>query len=244
MILVDPRVGSKDLLPHIQKIGTPCQLQTLEYGDACFEGNGPDMSRVYIGVERKRVGDMLNCIDDARYAAHQRPGMQSMYNKDVLIIEGTWKPDVQSGYMMECVAALTWRPYRYRTQMVRYSKLFRYLLTIQLAGTMVISSRDAEQTAYNITELYAYFQKKWDDHVSLLEQQRLAIPTMNGKPTLVQKWAAAIEGIGPKLCMRAAEKFDSPIQLAKADEQDWMEIEGVGSKLAQKIVKTVNGWED
>lgn len=244
MILIDPRTGSKEILAYIQRAGHPCQLSALEYGDACFEGNGPDGARVCIGIERKKLGDMLNCIDDNRYGAHQRPGMRAMYAKDILMLEGVWKPDFQTGYMMECIAALTWRPFNYGNRRVRYSKLFRYLLTVQIAGTMVIQTRDLEQTAYNITEMYAYFQKKWDDHTSLLEVQRLAIPTLNAKPSLVQKWAASIDGIGPKLCMRAAQVFKNPYQLARSDESQWMKVDGVNPKLAKRIVRDIHGGDD
>src|SRR6266849_7484252 len=163
MILVDSRVGSKELAPYLHRLGLHAELTMLEFGDAAFEGNGPE-GKLCIGIERKTLGDMLSCIEDARYAAHQRPGMIAMYTNSILIIEGIWKPDSPSGYLLECVATLNWRPYRHRTQMVRYSKLFRYLLSVQFSGVTVIWSRDVENTAYNIAECYQYFQKPWADH--------------------------------------------------------------------------------
>lgn len=240
MILIDSRVGSRELQPFIQRIGVRCQLAQLEFGDAAFEGKGPNGS-ITVGVERKALGDMLNCIDDSRYAAHQRPGMLAMYQKSILIIEGVWKPDPSTGYLMECVAQLTWRPYRPYGRMVMYNKLFRYLLTVQFSGVVVIWSRDLEQTAFNICELYYYFQKKWDDHTSLLQMQDLNIPTMTGKPSLVQRWAAQLEGIGVKLSAEAAKKFKTPYDLALSDEKDWISIPGVGAKQAMKIIKELHG---
>lgn len=240
MILVDSRVGSKEMLPWLQRMGAKAELSSLEFGDACFEGNGRE-GRICIGVERKTMGDMLNCIDDARYAAHQRPGMLSMYNKSILIVEGVWKPETATGYLMECVAQLTWRPFRQRSQMTRYSKLFRYLLTIQFSGVGVIMSRDLEQTAYNITEIYAYFQKRWDDHTSLLEVQKLNIPDMRGKPTLVRRWASDLEGIGVKHSMDVEKEFKTAYALATADETQLVRIPGIGVKLAQSIVREIHG---
>lgn len=246
MILVDPRVGSGnaerggDLLPYILALKVKAEKSQLPYGDACFEGNS-SRGTITIGIERKRLSDILNCIDDARYAGHQKVGMRGMYGCSILIIEGVWKPDTATGYLMECVASLTWRPFKYRSQYTRYAKLFRFLLSVQLSGVPVIITRDIEHTAYNIVECYHYFQKKWDDHTSLLEVQKLAIPEMNGKPSLVRRWACDIEGIGVKMSQDAEKLFKTPIQLAQADEQDWLRIPRLGVGTAQDIVRQIWG---
>ena len=243
MILVDSRIGSKELVPYIQRMGVKSQGTQLEFGDACFEGNGPN-GRIVIGVERKKIGDMLNCIEDARYAGHQRPGMLSMYDRNALIIEGVWKPDTTTGYLMECIAELTWKPYQYRYQKARYGTLFRYLLSIQIAGTIVVQSRNEEHTAYNIVELYHYFLKKWDQHTSLMETAKLNLPSLNGRPSLVRRWAADLDGIGVKHSLEAEKVFKTPLDLARGDEMDWMKIDGVGVKLAQSVVKQVHGGDE
>src|SRR5690242_3999861 len=235
MILIDPRAGSGqaerggDLLPYIQALKIKAEKSQLPFGDACFEGNGPK-GRIAVGVERKRLSDILNCIDDSRYAAHQKPGLKQLYQINVLIIEGVWKPDSATGYLMECISSLTWRPYRYRSQMTRYSKLFRYLLSVQLSGTPVIITRDIEHTAFNIVEMYHYFQKKWDDHTSLLEVQKIVIPDMNRRASLVRRWASDLDGIGVKMSQDAEKLFQSGYKLAMADETDWMKIKGIRSE--------------
>jgi ERCC4-type nuclease len=239
VILIDNRVGSKELLPFVQRVGYTAQLDHLEFGDACFEGNGP-RGRMGIGIERKTLSDMLNCIDDSRYAAHQRPGLLAMYDRSILIIEGIWKPDAVSGYLMECIRTLEWRPLRYRMQMTRYAKLFRYLLTVQLAGQIVIQTRDMEHTAYNICECFSYFQKKWDDHTSLLETQKLNMPALAGPPSLVRRWAADLDGVGVKYSMEAERLFRTPFELAQSNEADWLTIPGIGVRTAQSIVRQIH----
>lgn len=246
MILVDPRVGSGradrggDLLPYIQSLKVKAEKAPLSFGDAAFEGFGPK-GTIAVGIERKRLSDILNCVDDARFAGHQRVGMSQMYQFSILVIEGVWKPDTATGYLMECVQTLTWKPYRYRSQMVRYSKLFRYLLSIQLSGIPVIITRDIEHTAYNIVECYHYFQKKWEDHTSQLEIQKVAIPTLNGRPSLAMKWANALDGVGVKSGQDAAALFKTGIKLAQADEMEWMKIKGIGVQTAQSIVRQIWG---
>lgn len=242
MIIIDSRVGSRELIPYIQRIGTKVEMTSLEFGDACFEGNGPK-GRMAVGVERKTLSDILNCIDDSRYAAHQRPGMLAMYQVSILMIEGVWKPDTVTGYLLECVRTLTWQPFRYRTQMTRYSKLFRYLLSVQLAGTSVMITRDIEHTAYNICECFSYFQKRWEDHTALLETQKLNMPSLTGKPSLVRRWASELEGVGVKHSMDAERIFRTPFELAQGDEQDWIQVPGVGAKLARSIVKQIHETE-
>lgn len=247
MILLDSRSGSivnrdaqRELQAYISRGGVKAEIGSLEFGDACFEANGPD-GRMLVGIERKTVGDMLNCIDDARYSAHQRPGMKALYQVSMLMVEGVVKPDTATGYLMECIQTLTWRPYRYRSQMVRYSKLFRYLLSVQFAGTVVVHTRDVEHTAYNITECYHYFQKRWVDHTSLLETQKINIPDLRVEPSLVRKWAADLGGVGVKLSMDAERVFKTGYNLAKADETEWLQIPGVGVKRAQNIIQEVHG---
>ena len=244
MILIDGRTGSKELIPYLQRISMNVKIEraNLEYGDACFEGHGPQ-GGICVGIERKSLSDILNCIDDARFAAHQLPGMKAMYGYNIMMVEGVWKPDSVTGYLMECIRTLEWRPLRYRTQMTRYSKLFRFLLTLQVAGMSVIITRDMEHTAYNILECYQYFQKKWADHTSLLETQKLNMPSLTGRPSLVRRWASELDGIGVKHGMEAEKLFKTPFDLARSDESDWIKVPGVGAKLARSIVKQIHETE-
>src|ERR1017187_1543587 len=138
MILVDAAVGSKELQPLIQGLGVHCEKLHLEYGDACFDGNGPN-GPITIGIERKALHDLLQCIDDGRYAGHQRPGMARLYNKSILVVEGQWKPHDTSGILMEAHNG-SWHPCIYRSKPVMYNKLYRYLLSINLAGVYIKQS--------------------------------------------------------------------------------------------------------
>lgn len=241
MILVDRRIGSQELIPHIKRIGVTVEKADLQFGDAAFEGKGPD-GTIAIGVERKTLHDMLTCIDDARYSGHQRVGMAQMYTVSILMIEGHWKPHDAQGVLMEGFnGGVSWGYCKYRSQRTMYSKLYRYLLSVSLSGVLVSYSRDPFHTAYNICEAFHYFQKPWTAHTSLQEVQKLNLPTLNAKPSLVRKWAADIEGIGTKLSLDAERLFKSPIRLANAEELDWLKIPGVGVKTARQVVREIWG---
>jgi ERCC4-type nuclease len=241
VIQVSSAVGSKELYPLIKNQGIQAELTVLPYGDAGFEGRGPEGS-VYIGIERKALHDMLACIDDARYSGHQRIGMKAMYDISVLMIEGHWKPHSENGMLMEgYTGGMNYGYCRPGGRRVMYNKLYRYLISVALSGVIVCYSRDLGHTAFNICEWWHYFQKPWEGHTSLLEMQKIAIPTLNYKPPLVRKWASDIEGVGVKLSEQAERIFRKPITLANADESEWLRIPGIGIKSAQAIVKEIWG---
>lgn len=124
---------------------------------------------------------------------------------------------------------------------VMYSKLRRYLFSVSLSGVHVTYTRDVAHTAQDIIEWYWYFQKRWTDHTALLEMQKLNIPSLTGKPPLVRRWAADLDGIGVKMSGDAAKVFKRPIALANADEVDWVRVPGVGVKTAQSIWREIHG---
>lgn len=247
MILIDtkgdkPKAASpgREMITLIKRFGVPCEQANLQFGDAMFEGKGPD-GPMAVGIERKALPDLLQCIDDARLAGHQLPGMREDYKVRVLMVEGHWKAHDPDGLLMDSHNGINYGYARYRTQRVMYAKLYRYLISVSLSGVLVAYSRDLWHTAYNICEYYHYFQKPWLAHTSLQEIHKVAIPVLGGRPSLVRKWANDIEGVGVKLSHLAEKEFRTPIALATSDEMRWLKIEGVGVKSAQKIVREILG---
>ena len=245
IILVDSRVGSKELAPIIRKYGVECELTELPYADVAMEGCGPH-GPITIGCERKTLNDLLCCIDDSRYAAHQRPGMLMMYTKSFLFLEGMWTYGDGNGYegllMQGYRRGQSWGPLRVkggRTPL--YSKLYRYLLSVSLSGVIITNSLDINHTAYNLCELWHFFQKPWHQHRSLMETQKLAIPSLNGKPSLVRRWAAELPGIGVEHSLDAERVFKTGTGLALSTQAEWETIPGIGPKTAKKVVREING---
>lgn len=245
MILVDYKKGGGDinvpqlLVDQIKKLGVPAEITDLQYGDIAFEGNGP-LGSIAIGIERKTLHDMLNCIDDSRLAGHQLIGMRQLYTPTVLLLEGHWKAHDPQGILMEGFnGGVSWGYCKYRSQRTMYSKLYRYLISVALTGVIITPSRDLFQTAFNCIEWYHYFQKPWRTHTSQREMHKIAIPTLNRKPSLTRRWAAALDDVGVELSERAERVFSSPLALAQADESDWLRVPGVGIKTAQSIVREV-----
>jgi ERCC4-type nuclease len=243
-----------DLRSLISKQGIDCDRAPLTFADACFEGNGP-LGQVAIGVERKKIPDLLKCIDDGRFTGHQLVGMKKAYRFVFLIVEGEWKPHDQTGVLMQLYGngdnVYQWGEMRPRTM---YRKLRRFLFSVSLGGVVVLYTRSIAHTAFDITELYHWFQKPWNKHTSLQQlhlgsfwQQDgrtdalMSIPSLTRKPSLTREWAARLPGIGVKKSEDAERLFASPRALANADEEDFMRIPGVGIGTAQKIVKQIGG---
>jgi len=239
MILVAHETGSRELLPTIQRIGYQAVLANLKYADFAFEGNGPE-GVINIGVERKSLHDMLHCIDDARYAGVQRGGMRTLYQLSFLAIEGLYKPHDNEGTLMEGFkGGASWGVCRYRQRPPLYSKLFNYLVSVALSGVIITPSRDQYGTAYNVCMLYEYFRKAWDDHTSLLEIQLLPLAEIGGRPTLVRRCAAQIDGLGVKLSSRADDIFSSLHEMGNSDETDWVKIHGISPRTAKRIAREI-----
>lgn len=242
MILVDSSTGSRELLPILTRapLSLKAELVKLEFADFCFEGNGPN-GLIAVGVERKRIGDMLRCIDDGRYNGHQRVGMAQMYQANFLVVEGSWRPHDQTGMLMEQYNGGGWGVSKAGGDRAMYNKLRRYLFSVSLSGVHVLYTRDMIHTAWDVHELFHYFQKKWRDHTSMLQMQKLNIPTLNAKPSLVRRWAADLPGIGVVHSEIVERHFRRPIRLATAEEREWLRIPGIGPKTAHEIIKEILG---
>lgn len=243
MIVIDTSTGSKEFLELIRKHHIPAELSPLHAGDFAFEGFGPEGS-ILIGIERKTIHDMLGCIQDGRYA-QQRRKMADMYALSYLMLEGHFRPS-PDGRLFQLYRGASWGPCMYSNRPVMYATLYRYLVSISLSNVMITYSRDMTETAYLVVELYHYFQKKWADHTSMLQKQTLNIPSITGKISLTRRWASELPGIGVKLGAAAEQHFKTPIRLATAEEVDWLNLPGVGTRLgvgtAQQIVREINGW--
>ena len=254
MIYVDYRRGSgsdgkgKELLqPIIRKLGIACESTELPYGDVSFEGKGPK-GPVTVGIERKTLNDMLSCIDDSRFSGHQYIGMTKLYSRGhaFMCLEGMWCPGNGNGYdgilMQGYRSGQSWGPLKTSmggARRILYSKLFRYMISVQRAGVIITQSNDLYHTAYNICEMYQYFQKK--THTSMIEIHKPAIPVLSGKPSLARRWADALDDIGVVYGTQAAAMFKTGHALANSDESDWMAIEGIGPATAKKIVREIRG---
>lgn len=231
-IYIDKRVGSNELYAPLQQRGVPVEMTTLEFGDCCFIGNGAE-SHVVVGIERKRITDLLQSLTSGRLSGHQLPGLNESYQHRWLLIEGQYRESKDG--LIEIPRKGDWELVR-----LHFAALENYLLTLTLRGGLHV------QHTYNIREsaawlhaLWAWWTKKeWREHRSHLALHDAADYAMFSRPTLVHRMAAQLPGIDEK-AKDVALKFKTVTEMVAAEEHTWREIPGIGKITAQRVVKAL-----
>lgn len=209
MIWIDPRRGSGELKPLFSSFSIPTELEYLDSADFFLCGRGVDKDNrpqeVAIGIERKAMGDFLDCMDDARFVGYQMDKMLSTYNFPIICLEGTYRPS-DDGYIEELyeihrdgkpLDIFKWRKVYRGRKTVLFSALSGHLNTLRLrAGLYIVETSNKLHTAWFVANLYKWFNdKSWDEHRSHL---RIYDPasTLGGKSSFIRKFAMQIPGIG------------------------------------------------
>lgn len=247
MLLIDDRVGSKDLLKPLKAAGLPAEIARLDFADVCFQGKGPNGSALDIGVELKTLSDLVGSLRSGRLAGHQLPGLSSHYDYTWLIVEGLWRHDEAGQVVMYRGKMRGWQPIPGR---MTASELEKQVLTLENCGGMhvryVNSRRD---TVRFISNLYRW----WTDIAVDMHTSHLAVHTA---PTIVpvSDFRQAImrwPNIGLKTSKAVELAFRGSIRAAcLASIEEWATIETItdkgqarrlGVKAATEIVKFLEG---
>jgi ERCC4-type nuclease len=234
VILLDPRAGSQDYEPRLRALGAPVEFCTLEYGDAAFYGSGQA-----VGIELKKIHDILQCVMTGRFSGHQLPGMARHYNEVYLIVEGLWRPNPEDGVLE--VLRGGWVPVKIGKRSWMYRDFESFLSTIEVkGGARVKRSGSEDETARIVYNLYQWWQD-YDGHRSHLALNRsgrdAAIFT---RPTLVRRVAAELPGIGFEKSGMIAGHFTTVRAMVDAKVKDWTALPGIGKTIAKGIVE---GWD-
>lgn len=254
-IVVDDRAGSRELIAYLH--GLPSVLGRLEYGDISFLGWGPEGRPVPVGIEYKTLGDVLKCVTDGRFAGHQLPGLISSYEDVWLLVEGKWRPDMNTGILQ------TLGHHRYQDAHVgdrrfTYRELDSWLMTMAIKGGIrVRTAQDTIEAAQFIRDLYMWWTQDggWNRHKSHLafdnsdagdwRAGRNALGLQDRanlvKPGLVRRMAKELPGVGWDKSKAVASRFKTVREMAAATRSQWREIDGIGKKLAEEIDKALGG---
>ncbi len=239
MIFIDSREGSHSMAHLI----TDSILVTLDYGDAAFTGSGPD-GDVSVGIERKRIGDLLNSIATGRLSGHQLPGLLAEYDKVYLIVEGVWRGNPQTGEI-EGPRRHGWAGISHgRT--FHYQDVWAYLTTLENTGVTVRTTRNMGETCRMIENLEHWWNKGWERHKSHLAMHKVTHPTAllrTSQPSLIRRIASELPLIGFDRSRVVEACFKSVRDMINADEKTWANVPGIGKVTAKSVVKAVKGEE-
>ncbi len=236
MILVDPRVGSKDLEVPLRERGLPVQLQQMDYGDVAWVGQGATHP-ITVGVERKRLSDLLSCITDGRYTGHQLPGLVANYEINYLIVEGMYRCADNGHFHVWQGKAKGWAPVPWGKKWWMWNQVEHWLQTMEAkCGIVVKKTSGKTETLATIHSLYSWWQTPWENHTAHLAFDR---PRFNGTginfttPSPARLIAKEIPMIGWERSAAVARRFPTGIEMASAPVHQWEEIDGIGPKIAQ-----------
>ncbi len=238
---MDARIGSKDLLKYFPK--GRARLGHLQYGDASFLGNGPDDVPIPVGIELKRLLDLLSSMTNGRLSGHQLPGMQACYQVRYLVVEGIWRPSPSTG-LLEHPKGKGWVPVELGTRTFMASEVDGYLNTLDMLGGMhVRTTASPRQTAQLILSIHHWWtDKKWEAHRSHLafdESDGLGTVLLT-KPKLLRRMAKELPGVGWARSLAVAEHFDNVVEMVNAPSEEWEKIEGIAKGIAGQVVMEMN----
>ncbi len=232
MILIDDRVGSAELKPYIS---APTTLTRLDYGDVAFTGHGPDDTIHTIGIERKGIQDLTASIQSGRLSGHQLVGLLSNYHHVYLLIEGIWRANPNNG-ILEKMAGSAWRAPDVGKRRWMYRDVANYCNSLAVqCGIVLWQTANKRQSGQWVTGLYHWWQKEYIKHHAL-EQFRIIPPVAQyRKPGLVHRVAKELKGVGWERGRDIVRRFKTVEELVLASEEELMEVEGIGRKLAMSM---------
>ncbi len=260
-ILVDDRIGSKYLATLIEKEDerAEVELTRLEYGDVAISVNGPDDSEMLVGIEVKRIEDLLSSLSTGRLVAHQIPGLLDMYDMCILLVQGMYRPDPETGVLQILkntrTGKRTWiaaknGEYRWMWKDVNTRLWSIYAQTLMMGKPVtILQTANSRETALIILSIASWGSKKWGQHRSLKAMNKMTsvrLTTYKHKqesgigrllpPTKQEEIVAHL--VGPSKALRVLDHFGSIHNLVNADESEWLGIKGIG-KLTTKEVMNV-----
>ncbi len=215
----------------LRNLGASVDVCPLEFGDVAFQG-----STGAVGVEIKKLNDMLQCISTGRFAGLQLPGLSRDYQEAYLIVEGYWRPNPQDG-VLETRRGREWVPVSLGKRTWMYRDFCSYLETMEVKGGVRLRrTASALETATVIYGLYAWWLD-YDGHRSHLALNRAGRDVaLFTRPTFVRRVAAELSGVGYEKSGMIAGKFATVRDMMNATEKDWRTLPGIGKKLAKDIV--------
>lgn len=256
MMLIDDRVGSVELAPYFRPYGTDVVVSRLDIADVKFVGNGPD-GDVDVGIERKRLTDLLACIRDRRLSGFQlvgdesQPGLLESFDYVYLVVEGIYRPGLHG--ILEQRESREWRPVYAGSKAMMYSEMDNFLNSLELRAVTRIGeplrvhrTGTIAETACWLNDLYGnWVLKTWKEHKAhqdiyyrVPEQRSRKLGFVKPKNNPLVKMIAQLDGVHSK-AYEVAKRFKSIRRMANAGAGSWQQIDGIGKKLAKQIVEMI-----
>lgn len=266
-IVIDDR-ESNQLVTELSRFDIPIHVIRLEHGDACWSGSGPS-GPILVGIEHKRLTDLIACLKDRRLVGSQLVGMWRSYDRVEIVVEGIYRPS-NTG-MIEIMqtngmGSHGWQPLYFKREGITYAQVDGFLQSLSECGDVRIwRTGSVIETAHLYASRYHWWQKPYHTHDSHRQiysndpeaQRQGKVVLHQGSPSSVCLVAAQFPGIDAK-AWSIAEQYASIYELItghpmeewefKAAVARWMRthwtdsggnIKRFGRKTATEIVEWI-----
>jgi ERCC4-type nuclease len=230
VILVDSAIGSKDLIPDLEKAGLSPQIAQID-GDLAWVGRGEGGRELSVGVEFKKLPELVDSLRSGRLVGEQLPKMRKSYEFSWLLIEGELSTS-RSGLLTNEKG----RPLHGKMTIWEF---YERLWILYLKGGMFPwATKDRRQTVQAIRALYRLWTSKdFDQHRSHLSIYQPPAPP---GATQFQCTVSTLPAVGWVAAHHAESKFNGSLRSAfAATATEWAQV--VSAKNAQKIAEAIDG---
>lgn len=240
MLLVDSRIGSADLAKPLADMGLPVELTQLEFADVAFAGRGNNDVMVMVGIELKKLPDLVASLRTGRLSGHQLPGLvgpDSVYDFSWLLVEGTYRPTAKG--VIEVPGRFgQWHPLQGKMPL---SELEKRVVTLEMLGGLHVRyTASRAQTLHFIANLFHWFNdQSMDRHTSHISA--VHTPSSIVRVSDVRKTFATLPGVGVRTSLFVEQRFGTIENAFLATQSEWEEIEGIGPKTAAAIMRYIHG---
>ncbi len=252
---LDNQAGSKDLEAPMRGAGLPVEMTRLPSGDVEIVGQGVGGLPALVGVEYKKIPDLLTCERDGRFAEQLR-AMRARYDISWLLVEGEWRVALEAGASGRRPEQLEVRERAPAGKQERwesrgsysYQEVASWVMTMaQCGGVLLWRTRDQAETVAWLRSLYWWWTAKaFEDHRAHLQWYTppwQPETPFDKAPSVERKVAAALLANGPTVdinstrAIAAAAHFGRVRAMLEAGEAEWRAVEGIGPKIAKRIVE-------
>ena len=246
MLFVDYRAGSHELVAPLQALGLPIEETTLEFGDVAFEGRGEGGKPVSVGIEYKKLGELVASLRSQRLQGYQLKGMRKAFDYSYLFVEGELLYGEDGGLLRRKGK----RAFTPLAGSMSVSELLKRIYVLHLRGGLNpwwCSSRG--DTLQAISALY----RTWTDVD--LDKHKSHLGIYNAPPLVpvsdVRRAMSAWPHIGLRASLAVEKQFGGSIcRAVNAPVETWANIQTIddkgkarkiGTKTAENIVSFLNG---
>lgn len=254
-IFVDDRIGSVELAEPLRKRGLEVDVTRLDSADIAFAGefvenDGITPAVATIGIERKRIDDLISSLSEQRYQGKQLRMMLESYTHCYLLIEGLFRMSWDGG-IEKMITGDRWVPMVNKEY--NYVRLHGFLNTLMEANVRVVQTPSQTATVIWLQELYHWWQKPYHTHSALdsvyvhinvsgsrkIPGGSVRYNNLSPHQQLIWRVMSAFPGVGNKAA-EFATKFDSLLDLMSAPIASIQEVTGKG-KRSREIYRLIRG---